>query len=95
MKNRAFDDILDKEDKKAIKHIKQLEQEKQSKCPFLRKEGKYWYYCGHGLKRAETLSRDINESNPIFYRHVEAESLELYCMDDYKECPRLRKKSKT
>ncbi|OYT37838.1 hypothetical protein B6U82_01025 [Candidatus Pacearchaeota archaeon ex4484_31] len=78
---KKFDDIILPEEKKIIS---ELEKRLKKKCPYLRKEGKYFYYCG--LNLPEQIDKKPSPSNPIYQRHVDLATLQLHCMDNFETC---------
>jgi len=87
---KSFDEILTKEEKGIISD---LEKEAKAKCPFLRKEGKFFYYCGVCLE--ENIEKEVSFTSPIFQNHVNVVELQLYCMAHYKVCSFYKKFYKT
>ena len=78
---KTYDDIISDGERKIIS---ELEKKLKSKCPYLRKEGKYFYYCGLDLPEIEDKKPD--PFNPIYMRHVDCISLQLYCMSNFELC---------
>ncbi len=81
-----FDDIVQQKERDIIS---KLEAESGNRCPYLRKEGAWFYYCGIGASPDEAESwrkEEISPDNPIYQRHVSVVEMELYCMDRFENC---------
>ena len=78
---RTFDDIILSNERKMIT---ELESESKRKCPALKKEGNYFYYCGLNLQ--EIKDKKPSPSNPIYLRCVSVGELSLHCMKDFEAC---------
>lgn len=64
--------------------IYEIEANSERKCPYLRKEGSCFYYCGVDVP--EDVEKILSPSSPIFLKHTDHFSLQLYCMADYEKC---------
>ena len=78
---KSFDEIITPEMRKIIKKV---ESECKEKCPYLRKDGKFFYYCG--IKLPEVKDKSIEPFNPIYQRYTDLALLQLHCMDNFKAC---------
>lgn len=78
---RSFDDIVVEGEKQIISR---LESETRPKCPYLKKDGKTFCYCGKDMPKSN--DRTIGPLNPIYRRHVDALELQMHCMDDFGTC---------
>lgn len=78
---KTFDDILFPEE---VKIIREIEAKNLPKCPYSRKSGKSWYYCGVDLP--ENLDEKPGPSNPIYARHAGVLELQLWCMGEFDRC---------
>ena len=80
---RIYDEIIDMTP--GLKNlIYEIETDAERKCPYLRKEGKYFYYCGVDVP--EDVKKELSPVSPIFLKHTDHYSLQLYCMADYEKC---------
>lgn len=70
-----FDDIPPKGTKELIE---QIEADNSFRCPYLRKAGETWYYCGVGVP--EKIDPRPFMGNPVYKSHQDTSSLQLYCM---------------
>ena len=80
-KIKSFDDIISDDMKKLIS---KLEEEKETRCPYLRKEGSWFYYCG--VRLPEVNDKRLEPSNPIYQRHVDLVDMSLYCLNRFGVC---------
>ncbi len=78
-----LNEILGPEEKKIIK---ELEIENSKKCPYLRKIGEFWYFCGYKLKDEELEGEEIGPFHPIFQRACSIAQLSLHCLGDFESC---------
>ena len=78
---QTFDDIPGPKD---IKLIEELEKEDRPKCPYLRKIGKTWHYCGIEFKGKP--DEKPSPSNPVYKRHIGIYELQLFCLSDHDKC---------
>lgn len=78
---KNFDDIVIKEERKEIKDI---EKNIKNKCPDLKKEGCFFYYCGKSLP--EIADKIPSLQSPIYKRKLSLAELSLHCLSDYKSC---------
>ena len=75
---RSLDELIPDEEREIIKN---LEQNTDLLCPYLKKDGDYFYYCSFGL------SSEADESKEKKYaRHLSVLELQLFCMSNYKNC---------
>lgn len=77
----TFDDIPIPED---VQIIKKLEAEELPKCPYLRKVGKSWYFCGVDLP--EEIDERPSPVNPVYHRRASVIELQLFCMGEFDGC---------
>jgi hypothetical protein len=90
---KSYDEIIEATPR-LILLIYQIETSSERKCSCLRKEGNYFYYCGVDVP--ENVEKKPSPFSPIFLKHTDHFSLQLYCMDDYEKCiyyPSFSKKS--
>ena len=80
---RSYDEIIEATPG-LIVLIYEIEANSDRKCPYLRKEGKYFYYCGVDVP--EDVKKKPSPFSPIFLKHTDHFSLQLYCMADYEKC---------
>ena len=78
---KSFDEIILEGERKTISKI---EKELKVRCPYLRKEGEFFYYCG--LNLPEVKDKKPEPFNPIVERHVDYLELQLHCMDNFETC---------
>jgi len=78
---KNFDDIILTKERKLIS---ELETELKARCSYLRKEGKFFYYCG--LNLPEIKDKKLTPLNPIYKRHVSLYEIQLHCMGNFKTC---------
>ena len=79
---KSFDEIILSEEKKIVDDVR---RETTIRCPSLKLEGDYFYYCGHNLAE-EITDKSISPASPIYQRKVECAVLQLHCLSDYKSC---------
>lgn len=78
---RSFDEIIEPEKRKMITD---LEAESDQRCPFLKKDGKFFYYCGRDM--TSKPSKKLGPFNPIYTRHVDVVTLGMHCMINFDAC---------
>jgi len=78
---RSFDDIISSEERKIIS---ELERRLRAKCPYLQREGEFFYYCG--LNLLEVKDKKPSPLSPIYQRHIGLAEMQLYCMDRFEKC---------
>jgi len=78
---KTFDDIPSPEEKKIIKD---LEAQGGKKCPYLKKEGNFWYFCG--AKTPEKIDKMPSPSNPVYQKHIGVAELQIWCLSSYENC---------
>ncbi len=78
---KTFDDIILPEERIIISN---LEKYLEIKCPCLKKQEEFFYYCG--LNNPATNNMKPAPFNPIYQRHVGLIELQLYCMKDFETC---------
>jgi hypothetical protein len=78
---KTFDDIPSPKEKNIITN---LEKENRPKCPYLKKEGNFWYYCGLGFDKE--VDKNPSYSNPVYQRHTGVAELQIWCLGDYGNC---------
>lgn len=86
---KSFDDIPSDMQKRIIL---ELEDRSQRRCLYLQREGRFFYYCGFDLSRAE--DKKPTPTNPIYKRRVETEVIQLHCMSSFETCCIYSKKLK-
>lgn len=68
--------------------IGSLEREtpERKRCPYLKKEGKFFYYCG--LQAGGDAELELNPTNPIIRSRQSPSELQIWCMDEenYQNC---------
>ncbi len=79
---KTFDDIVLPFERKAVKD---LETELKKRCPHIKKEGDYFYYCGFKFSD-KVKDKKPSPDNPIYQRHVSIPEVSLYCMNNFEEC---------
>ena len=79
----SLDDCILPSERKLILEIEK-ERAGNEKCPCLRKDGIFFYYCSPGLP-GETSDKP-RPDNPMYQSHVSMAELQLYCMGDYGKC---------
>ncbi len=83
---KSFDEILTKGE---IDIINAVERESADRCPNLKKDGNYFYYCGLNLideQKENIESAEIGPFHPVYLRHNDTAFLQLYCMSDFEKC---------
>ena len=78
---KTFDDIVSMGERLIIK---EMEWVQKVRCPHLKIEGEFFYYCGFNLH--EPLDKKLDANNTVYQRHVCASEISLWCMKDYKYC---------
>lgn len=78
---KTFDDIILPQDKSLLNT---LETELTPRCPHLKKEGKYFYYCG--LDIPEKTAETPGPYHPKYENHVSTAELQIHCMEEYDSC---------
>ena len=78
---KSVDDLIIEPEREIIKKI---EEELKIRCPFLKKLGKYFYYCSGGVP--EDIKLEFEPFNPIIMAKQELAQLQLHCMDRYETC---------
>lgn len=78
---KTFDDIIMENERKIIS---ELEIKSKRRCPYLRKEGKYFYYCGFDLQ--EIRDKKPEPFNQIYQRHLHVIEMQLHCMGSFYTC---------
>ncbi|MFH0949158.1 MAG: hypothetical protein V1802_01595 [Candidatus Aenigmatarchaeota archaeon] len=86
---KTFDDIILPRTRKLILS---LERESKPKCPYLRKEGNFFYYCGANIP--EIKSKEPEPFHPIYQNHIDTARMQLFCMDGFKKCGSYTEKPK-
>ncbi len=81
----TFDDIVLPGERDIIN---ELESTLKGRCPSLKKEDNYFYYCGLKLPEIEDKKEDKKPSpiSPIYQRKVDVGELSLYCMKNFEDC---------
>lgn len=80
---RTWDDVITPEEKVKISGLEK--KLKGNKCLCLRKEGKYFYYCGAKVPNPE--NKRIEHYNPIYLNHCNVLKLGFCCMTNFENCP--------
>lgn len=81
---KKFDDIVTKQERKIISDLgKHIKKEDIRVCPHLRKEGKFFYYCGLNI---EDVDKKPSPTNPTYQAHVPLIEMQLFCMDNFRGC---------
>lgn len=65
--------------------ISDLEKENKTKCPYLQKEGEFFYYCGLTIP-VDIKDRKPAPHNPIYQKHLGLAEMQLYCMGNFERC---------
>ena len=78
---KSFDEIITPEMREIIRKV---ESECAARCPNLRKDGEFFYYCG--LDMPEVKENRMEPFNPVYQRHTDLALLQLHCMGNYKTC---------
>lgn len=68
---KKFDDLIPQKSKEIISEL-----EIKTKCPCLRKEGKFFYYCGFNLPIIRC--KKPTPFNPVYQTHVGLAELQLH-----------------
>ena len=78
---KFFDDIISQPEREII-----LDTEKhaESRCRYLCKDGKLFFYCG--LNIPDVKDRTPSPANPLYTRHVDVATLQLHCLDNFETC---------
>lgn len=77
-----FDETLGEVEKKIILRI---EKRSKTKCPYLKKEGSFFYYCGKDMP-PEMRNNKITPFNPIYKRHVGCVEMDNHCFYEFQSC---------
>ncbi|MFZ5955251.1 MAG: hypothetical protein ACOYT4_02400 [Nanoarchaeota archaeon] len=80
---KTLDDIVPNDERKILE---ELNSENDENCPFLGKDGKYFYYCKKNLPKISRERKRLSASNPIYQAHVELAEIQLYCKGSYSNC---------
>ena len=81
----TFDDIILESEREIISDLeKEIKDKDIETCPHLKKEGKFFYYCGFDLSEVKDKKPSCN--NPIYKRKIDLICLQLHCLDNYKGC---------
>ena len=80
---KCFDDIVPPGNKEIISD---LEKAMEKRCPYLRKMGNFFYYCGINVSGEPDLKP--SPRNPIYQSILGVADLQLWCMADYEICER-------
>ena len=78
----CFDDIVLEEEKIIIED---LERKMEVKCIYMKKEGKYFYYCAKDMPEIKE-DEELGPFHPIYQRKISVVELQMYCMDPFGKC---------
>lgn len=82
---KTFDDTVIKEERKMISNLeKEAKARRTELCPFVKKIGKFFYYCAKDLK--EEVSNEPSPRNPVYQRKISVADLHWWCLGDYNKC---------
>jgi hypothetical protein len=82
---RTFDDLVVEG---VGEFTSKLERETENKCPYLKKKGKAFFYCGRGIH--EDRSNTPSLSHPAYLNQQHSAELQLYCLGNYESCQKVR-----
>lgn len=74
---KSLDNTLSESERIAISHI---EKRAKKKCPELKKEEKFFYYCGKNFNGAKYQKRSL------YQKRVESIEIQFYCLDKFRNC---------
>lgn len=89
---KSLDDVITEDEKKIIKKLQnKIENLDIKTCPYLRLDGKYFYYCRAGFDKIIEKNKDSNVEeigpfNPKYINHIDICFLQLFCMNDFENC---------
>lgn len=84
---RSFDDIIRKGERSIIDDvILEVEKGIRARCPYLTKDGEYFYYCGAKVQGEQREDNRLEPFNPKYQNHIEVTVLQIFCTDNYKKC---------
>ncbi len=79
---RGVDDIVLDPDKILIN---QLESDAKIKCPYLKKMGNFFFYCG--VRAPDGTELKFEPFNKVYLAHQRPAELQMFCMDEnYGNC---------
>jgi len=82
---KTFDDCILPRDAKVIKSLK--ERIKQGNvCPCLKLEGKLFYFCGKNMTEESLYSKLLTPISKKYDAHIGTSEMQLFCIDNYKNC---------
>ncbi len=80
-KIRSVDDLVLPEVREVIDWA---EQQSTIRCPHLKREGRWFYYCSGAIP--DGMKLELDPSNPIIVAGQESAQLQLHCMDRFEAC---------
>ncbi len=70
------------------KFLEKLERNTPDRCPYLKKKGSGFFYCGRGVHddQSDTPSLD----HPAYLNQQHSAEIQLWCMGNYESCQKVR-----
>ena len=82
MQSANLDDLIPENEREIISA---LERGSVNKCPYLKKEGKFFYYCGANIEEVLKKCQDVQGQIRLRkYRNID--NLIEYCADYFESC---------
>ncbi|MBI4116789.1 hypothetical protein HY449_03540 [Candidatus Pacearchaeota archaeon] len=81
----SVDEIFSDAERELIGNLEK-EAPERKRCPSLKKEGKFFYYCG--LQAGDEAELELNPTNPVIRSRQSQNELQIWCMDEknYQRC---------
>ena len=73
---KCYDDIFSENEKRIIEEI---EAKSPVRCPVLRRNGRFFHYCGIGLP--ERMEPKLDLFDPMYQKHKGILEIQIFCMD--------------
>lgn len=81
----SLDDCVLEGEREVLDKIKK-ELESGDLCRFLKKDGKYFYFCSKGMNEEDKKDNKLEPSNKKYRQKIDVASLQIYCIGRYEHC---------